>query len=491
MKKIFKKITSVILVLIMSVGMCSVAIAVDDIPNGYTPIYTAEDLNNIRNNLSGKYVLMNDIDLSSYINWEPIGTLETPFSGNLNGNSFTLKNLNVLNAQGDNPSVGLFGTIMNSQVENVTVIGKINVNNDNGIRAGLICGEAYDSVITNCTTYGKLEVSTKAGVWVGGITGYLSTYSNNDEIKECRIDMCQNNATITANGGCNQETYELNFFVGGIVGHSYGIISKCSNYGDITAIGSNSGYDYFYTLAGGICGDTGGNIYNCYNVGNISSAGTEYVFSGGILGLWLQFGDIDSCYNIGQVKAEVKDSVDDYNFSASGGIIGEVESLAFPDSSDYYEYPACISSCYYLNNAEKAFGEASPQKQINVKSLTADEMAKQDSFEGFDFKNVWKMSDNENRPVLQNESTAVVINVKTKTGKSVRIEGVDKQNILSWSSTNEKIAVANNNGEIKGLSLGTAEVFISMNDGTVVHCNVTVKFSVFWWLIDLLFGWIK
>lgn len=42
------------------------AFAENEVPNGYTPVYTAEDLNNIRNNLSGKNILMNDIDLSSF-----------------------------------------------------------------------------------------------------------------------------------------------------------------------------------------------------------------------------------------------------------------------------------------------------------------------------------------------------------------------------------------------------------------------------------------
>ena len=36
-----------------------------DVPDGYVGIYTKSDLDNIRNNLSGNYILMNDIDFSS------------------------------------------------------------------------------------------------------------------------------------------------------------------------------------------------------------------------------------------------------------------------------------------------------------------------------------------------------------------------------------------------------------------------------------------
>lgn len=487
MKRKIAKILSLALALIMCVCSFSTAFAASGVPNGYTPIYTAEDLNNIRNNLSGKFILMNDIDLSEYENWKPIGTLQTPFCGKFDGNSFTVKNISISEIEGENPSAGLFGTVKNSQIKDVTVIGQINVNNDNGIRAGLICGEAYDSVVTNCITYGKIDVTTKAAVWIGGIAGFLS---QPDEEK-CKIEQCQNNAAITANGSCSDKLEGINYFVGGIAGLSEGLITKCSNHGEVTAIGRNNGYDYYYTLAGGVCGNSSGEINNCYNIGNISSVGTKYVFAGGISGHWYQFGDIYNCYNIGQVKAEVKDAVDDYNFSASGGIIGEIEPLWILEFEEESDNSVSVRNCYYLNNTEKAFGEVPPQNQINVKSLTIDEIAKQDSFEGFDFENIWKMSVTENRPVLQNESSVVVIDFKTKTGKSVEIKDVDKNNILSWYSADEKIAVINDNGDIKGLSVGATDIVITMNDGTIIQCNVTVEFSLFWWLINLLFGWIK
>jgi len=38
-------------------------------PDGFTEIRTAQQLSNIRNDLSSKYILMNDIDLSSGGNW--------------------------------------------------------------------------------------------------------------------------------------------------------------------------------------------------------------------------------------------------------------------------------------------------------------------------------------------------------------------------------------------------------------------------------------
>ena len=70
------------------------------IAQGYTVIKTAQDLDNIRNDLDGKYILMNDIDLSSYSNWDPIGEVDVDtgtgqgFTGVLDGNGYTISNLN-------------------------------------------------------------------------------------------------------------------------------------------------------------------------------------------------------------------------------------------------------------------------------------------------------------------------------------------------------------------------------------------------------------
>ena len=49
-----KRIISVFLAIVMCLGMVFAADAETKIPDGYTTIYTAEDFNNIRNNLDDK-----------------------------------------------------------------------------------------------------------------------------------------------------------------------------------------------------------------------------------------------------------------------------------------------------------------------------------------------------------------------------------------------------------------------------------------------------
>ncbi len=81
-------------------------------------ITNAEEFNNIRNNLGGKYILACNIDLEEYIdqfytnekgekNWKPIGTADAPFTGELHGNGNTVKGLNITSATAG--MAGLFG----------------------------------------------------------------------------------------------------------------------------------------------------------------------------------------------------------------------------------------------------------------------------------------------------------------------------------------------------------------------------------------------
>jgi hypothetical protein len=73
-----------------------------DIPDpNAIPIYTAEDLYNIRNNLSGSYVLMNDIDLSTFNggDWVPIGVDSESFSGTFDGQGHIIRNLKIIDSQ--------------------------------------------------------------------------------------------------------------------------------------------------------------------------------------------------------------------------------------------------------------------------------------------------------------------------------------------------------------------------------------------------------
>ena len=109
------------------------------IDNDFIFISTAEQLNNIRNNLSGKYILTNDIDLSGYAEWTPIGTAASPFTGVLDGNGNTVKGVKVVSGS---PNPGLIG-VNNGTIKTLAVIY--------ASRAGGVAG-INNGTVTNCYT---------------------------------------------------------------------------------------------------------------------------------------------------------------------------------------------------------------------------------------------------------------------------------------------------------------------------------------------------
>ncbi|MDR1912447.1 MAG: hypothetical protein LBQ52_08910, partial [Helicobacteraceae bacterium] len=126
-------------------------------------IRTEAELNSIRSAPSGKYILLNNIELTSETlgadggeGWNPIGNNSNRFTGTFNGNGHTVRNLWI-----DRPSiigVGLFGYINNgAKIRNLGV--EID-NSKDGVKGqrfvGAIAGYvAYSSSITNSYSTGN------------------------------------------------------------------------------------------------------------------------------------------------------------------------------------------------------------------------------------------------------------------------------------------------------------------------------------------------
>jgi len=169
----------------MAFGICSTAFAYDN----YVAVYTAEDFNNIRNNLSGEYILMNDIDLSSYKNWEQIGSEKTPFTGKINGNGYKIVNLNA--------EVGVFGWLSNAVIENFGVCACLTDRYVFPVNAGILADAAIKTTFENCYTSGTVAATTGNGMlsleydfYVGGIVGYaeLSSFENCYSIADISLE---------------------------------------------------------------------------------------------------------------------------------------------------------------------------------------------------------------------------------------------------------------------------------------------------------------
>ena len=225
---------------------------------GYTIIKTADELQAINNNLSGKYILMSDIDLAGY-NWDPIGDANagTFFSGEFNGNGHVIRNL-IINKPGDQ-GVGLFsmsaGTIENVGLENVDVTGNLGV---------------------------------------GGLAGFAGGNINN----------CYVMGSISSALGS----------AGGLVGIYYsGDMTNC--YSDIYIEVENTDPQYYFGAGGLVSAYFNGNLVNCYSQGTISGGCS---IGGLIAGIGMQSGDNVNITNSSSTCKILKDT----NSIFSGGLIG-------------------------------------------------------------------------------------------------------------------------------------------------------------------------
>ena len=126
-------------------------------PSTVTLVYTAEELDNIREDLDGTYVLMNDIDLSDSAykdNWVPIGSVDEKFTGTLLGGGHAIKGLNISSlpeaASDGYCYVGLFG-YNDGDIRDLRIEGNVSADTT-GKRAivGTLVGY-NNKVIKNCS----------------------------------------------------------------------------------------------------------------------------------------------------------------------------------------------------------------------------------------------------------------------------------------------------------------------------------------------------
>ena len=336
----------IMLAMMLSVPITGQAVSSTDVPDGYTGIYTAEDLRNIENDLKGKYILMNDIDLSSTENWIPI----EGFKGRLNGNGHSILNLTINSS--DLKYIGLFSSCAGS-ISGLTITGNIYVKGVS-LYVGSIAGATRSGEIYGCASYVSIVFT--------------------DESSENHLNTC---------------------YMGGIVGCAGGLIAGCSNWGTI----QGNGYETFSygqrIYLGGIAGQMReGQILNCFNKGQLSIIGhrestNEHKdgHSGGIGGIVgdVEFsGDIETSYNIGKLKCSL------YGENSVGSICA-----TGIDIEDFK-----IKNCYYMETSSETHVPVAGEYKsavITAFPLSEDDMKLQNSFGKFDFSMVWQMG-NERYP---------------------------------------------------------------------------------------------
>lgn len=256
-------------------------------------ISTPEEFNNIRNDLNGNYILMNDIDLSAYAeNWQPIGMMVENsiggFKGHLNGNGHTVYGFNVSNF--DIPSQykyntwGLFGFLNSTAViENLDLEGGIYLKNayapnGSGVQLGSIAGTGWGT-IKNCSFRGFIYADIYFSPYmswfvdVGGIAG-SEWYGGNMNVIDCK-----NYGSIQIMAETNKDV-----FVAGIIAR--GTAKHCYNSGNIACFTSgdnNISYVMGITFDQAIdCCNAAGSMsadsyYHSVVVRRISNSSSDYV----------------------------------------------------------------------------------------------------------------------------------------------------------------------------------------------------------------------
>ncbi|MBR4389981.1 MAG: Ig-like domain-containing protein [Prevotella sp.] len=496
-------------------------------------IYTAEDLQGASNR--GYYKVMNDIDLTQWINenspekgWIPIGR-NSGDATYIDGSFHTISGLWINTTDDYN---GLFSNFSSGQIKNLNVEVATGKSVKGGDYTGILIGRNANGIIENCYVKGDVEGT----VHVGGVVGYTlnttinkvsfegSAMSSSNEAfvgglagmaEECNLDRCRTDATVTSTNAENRvgglvgyskggtisksvanttlSTSGSNGYAGGLVGYSESAISQSVSTGNVSVTGNDS-----YT--GGLVGYALSPIDNCYSTTGVKGT----LFSAGLVGY--TFNSIDKCYATGNIEGVmygggVVGELDGANASLTNSVAacnilslsaqsswgcrvigGFKNGAADPDLSNYALSTMQVS----LNNV--------PQRKTDdlVEGIakTMSELMNSATYQGlgWDFSSVWGINHGENYPFLlwndENtpvagisfDKTTLIIAIgseETITASVMPLGATNKQ--LSWTSSNEEVATVEN-GVVTAVAVGTAIITASATDGSGVtaNCQVTV-----------------
>lgn len=194
-----------------------------EIPEGYAPIYTVADLNAVRNQPDGKFILMRDIDLSkataeggdyntSGTGWVPI----EEFNGVFDGNGHRIIGMHIYGTPKDR-HIGLFGGLYGE----VTRLGLVDVDiniSDGSYDIGGIAGHGYGTLTKLSESYCKGTIRHNGTGAVGGLIG--DTQSDSGIIINCvnMTDIVADKAASTGGVTAYAETIETCYNIGKIEG---------------------------------------------------------------------------------------------------------------------------------------------------------------------------------------------------------------------------------------------------------------------------------
>ena len=474
-------------------------------------VYTADDLTGVYH--KGYYKLMNDIDLTSWINanspvegWVAIGregSEMTQFDGD--GHQIT-----GLWANTTRDYMGLFSMFNNGTIKNLTVVTAPGKKVKGGNYTGILIGRNTNGTITDCDVVGDVEGTVN----VGGLAG--STINNQL-------------SNLSFNGTVSSSTASA--FVGGLIGSSTGdVINRCRTEAAITTTGSSANI-------GGIAGLSQSTIAQCYTSGTLTANG-ETAHVGGISGTNQLDGVISNCYSSASLSSSYSaGGIASYNYSTidkclsignlftrnyAAGIVGYNDGTAATTANcvalnnkidiDYESQqtsqgggygqrivggikngaPAPEMNNYALKTMQVSVNDVAQKVYddiMNGTGKTEEELMQQATFAAlsWDFNATWGIQEGTGYPYLKwvangypvsqiTMSTTLMVsagNNATLTATILPVNASNKQ--LEWSSDNAAVATVDN-GVVTAIAIGTANITATATDGSGVTaiCKVTV-----------------
>ncbi len=222
-------------------------------------ITTAVELDEVRDNLTAHYRLMNNIDLTDWITqnspvkgWEPING----FKGSLDGNGFVISGFWIERPETEN--IGLFGSLSGGTIKRIGLVipedKKITGLKNVGTFVGHTPYSTTGIVIEECFVKGGVVEAKNSAA--GGIMGYTST-TTVVTIRNCYV---ANKMIIGADGA------------GGLIGTAYRDVTMENCY--CTSVVKSTNND---KSAGGLVGETNDQSEN-YTIKNSIALNSE-IFS--------------------------------------------------------------------------------------------------------------------------------------------------------------------------------------------------------------------
>ena len=329
------------------------------------------DLDNVRNDLTGDYVLVNDLDseTAGYAgigdDWE--GNTFRDFTGTFNGDGFEIRDLDITVIGSGFDGEGLFANIdaPDAVIENLHVDGVI----EGPDRIGLLCGLVDSGTIKNCSGSGQV-------INTGGQSVHAFIGRNDSTVENCasHIDVTSDDDRVGGLVGWNLGTVTDSYAtgsvegddkVGGLVGRNAGTVE------DSYATGSVEGGE----RVGGLVGDNRGPVTESYATGSVEGDNEVGGLAGG------NSDTVTQSYATGSVAGDFP----------VGGLVG----LSLGDEIDSYW------------DTETTGQSSSGGDGIGLTTSEMQGSEAETNMDGFDFENVWSLvidgenSDGDGYPILR------------------------------------------------------------------------------------------